>query len=119
MLAENGRNGATWGYEKFLTLQAARATSVMTNGVYDPAKDNCAISILPQVDKDSIEPDTYPLGGETVRYRHMGACNVCFCDGHVKAMTKGSIKWYKNIYIPKAYEVNTARRYGGYPINPT
>lgn len=119
MLAEKGRNGAGWGYEKFLTVQAVWATSVMTNGAYDPAMDNSAISVLPQVDKDSVEPDTYVLGGETVRYRHSDRCNVCFCDGHVKAMTKGSIKWYRNVYIPGIYEANIAQQYAGYPKGPT
>ena len=34
------------------------------------------------------------------RYRHNGTTNVLFCDGHVKAMPRGRIDWYKNIYIP-------------------
>ena len=33
------------------------------------------------------------------RYRHTRTSNVIFADGHAKAMTRGSINWYKNIYI--------------------
>lgn len=34
------------------------------------------------------------------RYRHNGTSNMLFCDGHVKAMPRGGVNWYKNIYIP-------------------
>ena len=111
MVAEKGRNGATWGYETFLTLQGWWANSVLTNGVYDSNKDNSSISILPGYDRDVDMPNTPWEGPRTVRYRHSGACNVLFSDGHAKGMTKGSIKWYKNIYIPNVYEANVAAQY--------
>jgi prepilin-type N-terminal cleavage/methylation domain-containing protein/prepilin-type processing-associated H-X9-DG protein len=38
------------------------------------------------------------------RYRHNGTCNVNFLDGHVKAMTKGKLNWWRNIYVPRVYE---------------
>jgi prepilin-type N-terminal cleavage/methylation domain-containing protein/prepilin-type processing-associated H-X9-DG protein len=40
------------------------------------------------------------------RYRHAGntATNVLFSDGHVKSMTKGSVNWYKNIYVQGQYD---------------
>lgn len=108
MIAEKGRNGARWGYETFLTLQGWWATSVMTAGAYDPAKDNSTISVQPNMDRDNSMGDTSWEGGRTVRYRHTDALNVAFCDGHVKSMTKGSIKWYKNVYIPEVYEKNNS-----------
>ena len=33
------------------------------------------------------------------RYRHNGVANATFMDGHSKAMTKGSLKFTKNMYI--------------------
>jgi len=44
------------------------------------------------------------------RYRHAGnsMTNVLFGDGHVKSMGKGRINWYKNIYVPKAYQFGGA-----------
>lgn len=35
------------------------------------------------------------------RYRHNGMTNALFCDGHVKAVPRGGMNWYKNIYIPR------------------
>ncbi len=35
------------------------------------------------------------------RYLHTNTTNVLFADGHAKAMVKGSINWYKNIYPGK------------------
>jgi prepilin-type processing-associated H-X9-DG protein len=33
------------------------------------------------------------------RYRHNGVANATFMDGHSKAMTKGSVKFSKNLWI--------------------
>ena len=33
------------------------------------------------------------------RYRHNGTANVTFLDGHAKAMTKGSLRFTKHLYI--------------------
>jgi prepilin-type N-terminal cleavage/methylation domain-containing protein/prepilin-type processing-associated H-X9-DG protein len=41
----------------------------------------------------------YGQCGGILRYRHTGTCNVVFSDGHAKAMNRGSVNWYKNIYI--------------------
>jgi prepilin-type N-terminal cleavage/methylation domain-containing protein/prepilin-type processing-associated H-X9-DG protein len=118
MIAEKGRNGASWGYESFLTLQGWWATSVLTNGVYDPTKDNSSISVGPGYDRDMDLGQTPWEGPHTVRYRHQGACSVVFADGHVKAMTKGSIKWYENVYIPTVYQQNVADNYSWADPNP-
>jgi len=32
------------------------------------------------------------------RYRHNGLSNFPYVDGHVKAMIKGKLDWYKDIY---------------------
>ncbi len=34
------------------------------------------------------------------RYRHTQTSDMTFFDGHVKAMHKGAITWYGNVYIP-------------------
>jgi prepilin-type N-terminal cleavage/methylation domain-containing protein/prepilin-type processing-associated H-X9-DG protein len=118
MVTEKGMNGANWGYESFLTLQGWWATSVMTGGAYDPNKDNSSISVKPGYDRDLTPPNTQWEGPRTIRYRHQHAASCLFCDGHVKAMTAGSIKWYKNVYIPQVYEANNARAYGWAPQAP-
>ncbi len=89
-----------------MNLQWWWADSVMTNGTYDSAKDNSNVSINNTNNRDNDLPNTAWEGGHTVRYRHSGAASCLFADGHVKAMTKGSIKWYKNIYIKDVYQRN-------------
>ena len=37
--------------------------------------------------------------GMLPRYRYTRTCPVTFADGHAKTMTKGSIKFWKNIYV--------------------
>jgi prepilin-type N-terminal cleavage/methylation domain-containing protein/prepilin-type processing-associated H-X9-DG protein len=112
MIAEKGRNGCLnsnpcWGYETFQVIeQEWTDTGVMTNGVYDPSKDDSAHAVEPSVECDAAmdaNPGNWECGWMP-RYRHDGICNVIFGDGHVKGMTKGSMKWYENVYIPKAYE---------------
>jgi prepilin-type N-terminal cleavage/methylation domain-containing protein/prepilin-type processing-associated H-X9-DG protein len=39
------------------------------------------------------------------RYRHAGMCNCLFTDGHAKAMGKGQINWFKNIYDPGVWQI--------------
>ncbi len=120
IVAEKGQNGDTWGYESFLTMQNWWATSVMTAGQYDPAKDNSVISVQPNNDRDNSGAGNSPWeGGHTVRYRHNDMTDLLFADGHVKSMHKGAIKWYQNVYIPKVYEENTTDYYSPWgPAGP-
>jgi prepilin-type processing-associated H-X9-DG protein len=86
----------------------------------DPSKDGMNIA-LAKGDCDFI-PN--PSVGSTFqnwatcsmlpRFRHNGTANVVFLDGHCKAMTRGSIKWYKNIYLPVGAARNFTRE-GWYP----
>ncbi len=48
---------------------------------------------------------SYAGCGMFPRYRHSGnTSNFLFCDGHVKAIIRGNLNWYNNIYIPGQYE---------------
>ncbi|WP_105483445.1 DUF1559 domain-containing protein [Abditibacterium utsteinense] len=57
------------------------------------------------------------------RYRHLGTSNMLFADGHVKAIVRGRVKWFTNIYIPKTSRPNVGQdsdqwkgeRQGWYP----
>ena len=120
MIADKGRNGAVWGYEDFLTLQGWWATSVLTGGVYDPSKDNSSVGAQDHYNRDLAagSGDTAWEGARTVRYRHTDTANMLFCDGHVKAMVKGSVKWYKNVYIPQVYEANVKQQFSWAPNAP-
>ncbi len=117
IIAEKGANGIGASYETFLTLQGWWTQgSVLTGGVYDPAKDNsfCSYNLCTNpANPDRDEPDGANMweGAKTVRYRHTGTANVLYADGHAKAMPKGSIKWYKNIYVKGPHEAAIAYQY--------
>jgi prepilin-type processing-associated H-X9-DG protein len=32
------------------------------------------------------------------RYRHTKVANVTYTDGHARAVVRGSVKWYRDIY---------------------
>ena len=38
--------------------------------------------------------DVYP------RYRHTGTTNILWLDGHVKAVQRGRLDWYRDIFLP-------------------
>jgi len=42
--------------------------------------------------------------GDMPRSRHTNTSNALFCDGHVKAIHKGSWSWWNNIYVQGVYE---------------
>ena len=39
--------------------------------------------------------------GDMPRYRHHMSTDALFADGHVKAIHRGQMDWYKNVYIPR------------------
>ena len=47
---------------------------------------------------------SYPGCGMFPRYRHNNTSNFIFTDGHCKAITRGRLSWYKNIYVQGQYE---------------
>ncbi len=48
-------------------------------------------------------PVTYAECANFPCYRHNNTSNMLYFDGHVKAMVKGGLDWFKNIYIARAY----------------
>jgi len=42
--------------------------------------------------------------GNMPRFRHTKTCNSLFADGHAKAVVRGQMDWYKNIYVQGPYE---------------
>ena len=100
LVAEKGRNDATWGWLQFGTWQWDWADSVMTGGQYDPRKDNSNIAVQRDCDYTNDAGGSWAQCGMMPRYRHSNMTNFIFADGHAKAMSKRSVKWYKNVYVP-------------------
>ena len=56
----------------------------------------------------------YGLCSMMPRYRHNRTTNVIFLDGHAKAIVRGSLNWYKNIFLPVGASKERIRQ-GWYP----
>jgi prepilin-type N-terminal cleavage/methylation domain-containing protein/prepilin-type processing-associated H-X9-DG protein len=97
IVVEKGRNDTTWGWVYFGTWQWDWTGSV---GWPRGSRDGCEIAIQRDCDYTDNNGPTWAGCGMMPRYRHSNVANVVFGDGHVKGMTKGSIMWYKNIFIP-------------------
>lgn len=122
LFVEKGRKAATtWNWPDFSTLQEKWvAGSILTGGQVDPAKDGSQESAKPVNDCDGKESGDAGAWecGRMIRYRHSGAATVAYVDGHVKAHPKGSLKWYKNIYLPGIYERRKEDVGGWWPNGP-
>ena len=48
---------------------------------------------------DPTQWDTYAQCGTFFRYRHSDNANLVMADGHAKGFKRGSLNWYKHIYV--------------------
>jgi prepilin-type N-terminal cleavage/methylation domain-containing protein/prepilin-type processing-associated H-X9-DG protein len=105
LCAEKGENGAGWGYIYFDSNEWEWTDFVSpVNGQqthFGPHLDLNQTATPPH-DCDYAEGATGNGSWDGCslfpRYRHTGTCNCVFCDGHSKAMNRGAINWYTNIY---------------------
>ncbi|HZT43650.1 MAG TPA: prepilin-type N-terminal cleavage/methylation domain-containing protein [Chthonomonadaceae bacterium] len=109
LVCELGENDAPWGYGQIDWSEYA-----WTDGVGTPAGTLDTHNDLKNGDCD-WPPSTYGDNGingwDTCgmypRYRHSRNTNMIFAEGHVKAIHRGQLTWYKNIYIPGLMPVPT------------
>jgi prepilin-type N-terminal cleavage/methylation domain len=122
-LLEKGMNDGNGSY---LTFTASEWDWVdwinydRTNNTYDASLDGMPIA-LAKGDCDFIADastdakwDNFGQCSMLPRFRHNGNTSVMFLDGHAKAMPRGSIKWYKNIFLPTGAAKQFVRE-GWYP----
>jgi prepilin-type processing-associated H-X9-DG protein len=98
LLAEMGVNDAQWTWGMFYPDE-----NLWTDTVGNPPGS------IDSVHYDLINGDcdgspasgigTYGGCGTYPRYRHSRTSNMIFADGHVKAIVRGRLNWYTNIYI--------------------
>ncbi len=110
MVCEKGLARGRDSWQQFQTWEGMYTT---TGG--GTAANNYTYS--DHIDVNYDKDDTPDLNGDFLadwnsasmmpRYRHTGMSNLLFTDGHVKAMRKGGLNWYKNVYVAGAYQ------YGG------
>jgi prepilin-type N-terminal cleavage/methylation domain-containing protein/prepilin-type processing-associated H-X9-DG protein len=119
---EKGANDGNGSWPTFIPWEWAWVDYVKNNGAVDPSLDGMNIALsLGDCDFPADE-NTPPLfDGATFgkcsmlpRFRHNATANVIFLDGHAKAMTRGSIKWHKNVFVPVGASKRFVRE-GWYP----
>jgi len=106
VITEKGVNAAGFGFSQFAAEEfewvAGPVTPVNGQQTTFPATlDLTNISGGPYHDCDFPEFGTsgvYFGCSMMPRYRHTGTCNMAFADGHCKAMHRGNVNWYTNIY---------------------
>jgi len=103
IVVEKGRNNVGWGYIYFDSAEWVWTDYVSpVNG--EPTHDGAHFDLDQTQDHDCDYPFNGHSGGNwdgcgmMPRYRHNNTTNVIFCDGHAKAMTRGRINWYRNVY---------------------
>ncbi len=96
IFVELGRNDATWGWAAFDPSEYYWTQTVGT----PPGSVDTGDALLFDCDAPaSSGPGSYPGCGLLPRYRHTRTSNMVYCDGHVKAVVRGQLNWYKNIYV--------------------
>ena len=97
ILVEMGRNNATWEWVYFCPMEWQWTS---WTGYPNIQRDGSELSLNYDCDyTDTTDSPTWAGCGMMPRYRHNNTCNVVFADGHVKAMTRGSIMWFRNIFV--------------------
>jgi len=94
MVCEKGVSGTGYSYPVFTQGEA-----FWTTGVGDPRGSKDDNDRIGDSDCDDKPGEARYECTAMPRYRHLGTSNMLFVDGHVKAMVKGRVRWFTNIYI--------------------
>ncbi len=100
IVAEKGNSGGAYSYPVFITAEYFWTTGVGTpRGSKDDNNQIDGTDVALRSDCDNADGAvTFQCAGMP-RYRHLGTSNMLYADGHVKAMVRGRVKWFTNIYI--------------------
>jgi len=96
IIMEKGRTEGPWGWVQFATWEWDWVSWIGN----PPIRDGNDIEANFDCDGGPDGSAVWAGCGMHPRYRHTRTANVVFGDGHAKAMSKGSILWYRNIYVP-------------------
>ncbi len=122
-IMEKGINEGNGSWFNFATWEWDWIDYIKNNGQIDESRDGMqmALNTPGKADCDFVANSSQNSGFNNwatcsmmPRFRHNKTANVVFLDGHAKAMPRGGIKWYKNIYIPVGAALNFTRE-GWYP----
>lgn len=95
-VTEKGKLDQTWNYSAFCAEEWC-----WTDGGYGGLKGEDTTRVAPQrdlqYDNDNQRSSAWPEG-LMPRYRHLETGNQLYADGHAKAIGRGRINWYRDIY---------------------
>lgn len=121
MMVEGGVNGTNdavgnWGYPQFPTGEYAWSNGGLNAGNnYNNPGNNVD---LVNGDCDfAVGTTTWAGCSQLPRYRHTNSSNFLFLDGHVKSKARGSLQWYRDIYIETISDNDGVAGHGG-PTTP-
>jgi len=104
MAIETGVNDGGSSYDIFDPDEALWTTTVGTPPGSHPNDLDLQYDCDATAAQIASEAWSYPGCGMFPRYRHTNTSNMIFSDGHVKAMNRGRLNWYQNIYVQGVYE---------------
>lgn len=96
IVMEKGRTEGPWGWVQFGTWEWDWVSWVGR----PPIRDGNDIEQQYDCDGGASGSAIWAGCGMHPRYRHTRTANVIFGDGHARAMPRGQILWYKNIFVP-------------------
>jgi len=126
VMAEKGLNSSNdgWNYPWFVDWQLQYIDSIATTPgnaatVYrdgDRSQDPSWSLYTPWFNTDCINgvSDGKWECAAHPRYRYAGNTVLSYTDGHAKTMTKGGLKWFKNIYVSRGDITSSNWTYGWY-----
>lgn len=106
LVVEKGNSGKNFSYPNFVTSE-----DHWTTGVGTPLGSKDDNDKIDSTDYDEPGGDIHYESAGMPRYRHLNTSNMLFADGHVKAIVRGRVRWFTNIYI-------RGTSYNGDPFNP-
>jgi prepilin-type N-terminal cleavage/methylation domain-containing protein/prepilin-type processing-associated H-X9-DG protein len=99
IVIEHGRNDASWGFLSFDAQEWDWTDWVGPDANGEPTHEGPHFDLNYDCDAPAASGNgSWPGCGTFPRYRHSGTTNTLFCDGHAKAMPKGRINWFRNIW---------------------
>lgn len=99
LIADKGSNGgqAGWASKWFYAAEWFYLNTVGSNPPSTQQRNNTDLTLG---DCDSPGGTSVFNCTASIRYRHNGVANLAYADGHAKALIRGRLSWYDNLYVP-------------------
>ena len=123
IIMEKGANYSSWSYPFYHPWQPMWVGPILRTANDPSTRFRDGVDVYtpgtsvysPYFDSDC--PSDWDGGWECAahpRYRYSNTCPTAFADGHVKAVTRGGIKWFENIWFDRRSLYNDFSWYYGW-----